>query len=97
MLVAKLPLYPLDLTFVFFYVASVDIEFENNCEVGVSSKLTNAYCMVAIGGSYRLAKMFSLVLAWPCDFWWTQRNSFHQTYLYVPCNLSLINYIQTIL
>lgn len=32
----------------------LDIEFENNCEVGVSSKLTNAYCMVAIGGSYRV-------------------------------------------
>jgi hypothetical protein len=33
------------------------IQFENNCEVGVFSKLTNAYCLVAIGGSenfYRL-------------------------------------------
>ncbi|CAD6216925.1 unnamed protein product [Miscanthus lutarioriparius] len=27
------------------------IQFENNCEVGVFSKLTNAYCLVAIGGS----------------------------------------------
>ena len=27
------------------------LQFENNCEVGVFSKLTNAYCLVAIGGS----------------------------------------------
>jgi translation initiation factor 6 (eIF-6) len=42
----------------FFYsVPFVGIQFENNCEVGVFSKLTNAYCLVAIGGSenfYRL-------------------------------------------
>ena len=49
------------------------LQFENNCEVGVFSKLTNAYCLVAIGGSenfYRypfvllcipLLKFFSLV------------------------------------
>ncbi|KAJ6792679.1 alanine--tRNA ligase [Iris pallida] len=33
------------------------IQFENNCEVGVFSKLTNAYCLVTIGGPenfYRL-------------------------------------------
>ncbi|GER35008.1 eukaryotic translation initiation factor 6 [Striga asiatica] len=27
------------------------LQNENNCEVGVFSKLTNAYCLVAIGGS----------------------------------------------
>ena len=27
------------------------LQFENNCEVGVFSKLTNAFCLVAIGGS----------------------------------------------
>jgi hypothetical protein len=27
------------------------LQFENSCEVGVFSKLTNAYCLVAIGGS----------------------------------------------
>ncbi|MQL89942.1 hypothetical protein Taro_022507 [Colocasia esculenta] len=27
------------------------IQFENSCDVGVFSKLTNAYCLVAIGGS----------------------------------------------
>jgi hypothetical protein len=56
-------------------VASVGIEFENNCEVGVSSKLTNVYCPVAIRGSenfYMLVTMFSLVLAWSSDFWWKQ-------------------------
>ncbi|KAE9466306.1 hypothetical protein C3L33_01777, partial [Rhododendron williamsianum] len=27
------------------------LQFENSCEIGVFSKLTNAYCLVAIGGS----------------------------------------------
>lgn len=27
------------------------VQFENNNEVGVFTKLTNAYCIVAIGGS----------------------------------------------
>jgi translation initiation factor 6 len=33
------------------------VQFENNNEIGVFAKLTNAYCLVAIGGSenfYRL-------------------------------------------
>ena len=41
------------------------IQFENNCEVGVFSKLTNAYCLVAIGGSenfYRLVLHISFDL-----------------------------------
>jgi translation initiation factor 6 (eIF-6) len=41
------------------------IQFENNCEIGVFSKLTNAYCLVAIGGSenfYRLVLHISLRL-----------------------------------
>ena len=36
---------------------AVRVQFENNNEVGVFSKLTNSYCLVAIGGSenfYRL-------------------------------------------
>jgi translation initiation factor 6 (eIF-6) len=44
------------------------IQFENNCEIGVFSKLTNAYCLVAIGGSenfYRLVLHISLRL----DIW----------------------------
>lgn len=39
------------------------LQFENNCEVGVFSKLTNAYCLVAIGGSenfYRYPFLFAL-------------------------------------
>jgi len=41
-----------------YYVLPAGLQFENNCEVGVFSKLTNAYCLVAIGGSenfYRLS------------------------------------------
>uniref|UniRef100_A0A0D9X214 Eukaryotic translation initiation factor 6 n=1 Tax=Leersia perrieri TaxID=77586 RepID=A0A0D9X214_9ORYZ len=34
------------------------IQFENNCEVGVFSKLTNAYCLVAIGGSENFYSVF---------------------------------------
>lgn len=44
---------------VFIYVTSCHLTvwifaglmFENSCEIGVFSKLTNAYCLVAIGGS----------------------------------------------
>lgn len=37
------------------------LQFENSCEVGVFSKLTNAYCLVGIGGSenfYRCVERF---------------------------------------
>ncbi|PUZ56548.1 hypothetical protein GQ55_5G328400 [Panicum hallii var. hallii] len=37
--------------------------FENNCEVGVFSKLTNAYCLVAIGGSENFYSAFEAELA----------------------------------
>jgi translation initiation factor 6 len=30
---------------------AVRVQFENNNEIGVFSKLTNAYCLVGIGGS----------------------------------------------
>lgn len=30
---------------------AVRASFENNCEVGCFAKLTNTYCLVAIGGS----------------------------------------------
>ncbi|KAG5223667.1 eukaryotic translation initiation factor [Salix suchowensis] len=36
---------------------------ENNCEVGVFSKLTNAYCLVAIGGSESFYSTFEAELA----------------------------------
>ena len=32
--------------------------FENNNEVGVFSKLTNSYCLVAIGGSENFYSVF---------------------------------------
>lgn len=30
---------------------AVRASFENNCEIGCFAKLTNTYCLVAIGGS----------------------------------------------
>jgi translation initiation factor 6 len=30
---------------------AIRVQFENNNEVGVFSKLTNSYCLVAVGGS----------------------------------------------
>ncbi|ONK61694.1 uncharacterized protein A4U43_C08F32600 [Asparagus officinalis] len=39
------------------------IQFENCCEVGVFSKLTNAYCLVAIGGSENFYSTFEAELA----------------------------------
>ncbi|KAL2605417.1 hypothetical protein AAZV13_09G124000 [Glycine max] len=39
------------------------LQFENNCEVGVFSKLTNAYCLVAIGGSESFYSVFEAELA----------------------------------
>ena len=45
-------------------MAVVRTSFENNNEIGVFSKLTNSYCLVAIGGSanfYRyLINIYSL-------------------------------------
>ncbi|CAI0403550.1 unnamed protein product [Linum tenue] len=39
------------------------LQFENNCEVGVFSKLTNAYCLVAIGGSESFYSIYESELA----------------------------------
>ncbi|KAM7523938.1 hypothetical protein LguiA_013840 [Lonicera macranthoides] len=39
------------------------LQFENSCEIGVFSKLTNAYCLVAIGGSENFYSMFESELA----------------------------------
>ncbi|KAA0050889.1 eukaryotic translation initiation factor 6-2 [Cucumis melo var. makuwa] len=36
--------------------------FENSCEIGVFSKLTNAYCLVAIGGSENFYSAFETEL-----------------------------------
>ncbi|KAL4199406.1 hypothetical protein AMTRI_Chr03g144810 [Amborella trichopoda] len=37
--------------------------FENYCEVGLFSKLTNAYCLVGIGGSENFYSTFEVELA----------------------------------
>ncbi|PNX85708.1 eukaryotic translation initiation factor 6-2-like protein [Trifolium pratense] len=39
------------------------LKFENSCEVGVFSKLTNAYCLVAIGGSENFYSAFEAELS----------------------------------
>jgi translation initiation factor 6 len=38
---------------------AVRLQFENNNEIGVFSKLTNAYCLVAIGGSENFYRQVS--------------------------------------
>jgi len=38
------------------------VQFENNNEIGVFSKLTNAYCLVAIGGSENFYSVFEAEL-----------------------------------
>ena len=46
-------------------MAVVRTNYENNNEVGVFSKLTNSYCLVAIGGSanfYRKVASMSLFI-----------------------------------
>ncbi|XP_063239416.1 eukaryotic translation initiation factor 6 [Bacillus rossius redtenbacheri] len=42
---------------------AVRVQFENNNEVGVFSKLTNSYCIVAIGGSENFYSIFESELA----------------------------------
>ncbi|XP_059643903.1 eukaryotic translation initiation factor 6-2-like [Cornus florida] len=39
------------------------LQFENKCEIGAFSKLTNAYCLVAIGGSENFYSTFEAELA----------------------------------
>ncbi|KAJ3691353.1 hypothetical protein LUZ61_020517 [Rhynchospora tenuis] len=39
-------------------IMATRLQFENNCEVGVFSKLTNKYCLVAIGGSESFYSVF---------------------------------------
>lgn len=40
------------------YFGSLGLMFENSCDIGVFSKLTNAYCLVAIGGSENFYRFF---------------------------------------
>ena len=40
----------------------VRTSFENNSEIGVFSKLTNAYCLVGLGGSANFYSVFEAEL-----------------------------------
>lgn len=42
---------------------AVRVQFENNNEIGVFSKLTNSYCLVAIGGSENFYSVFEAELS----------------------------------
>ncbi|KAK7314845.1 hypothetical protein VNO77_33373 [Canavalia gladiata] len=44
-------------------IMATRLQFENSCDVGVFSKLTNAYCLVAIGGSENFYSVFESELA----------------------------------
>jgi translation initiation factor 6 len=46
-----------------FQVDSTGSQFENSSEIGVFSKLTNAYCLVAIGGSENFYSTFEAEFA----------------------------------
>ncbi|KAI3781663.1 hypothetical protein L2E82_11683 [Cichorium intybus] len=45
------------------FLMATRLQFENSCEIGVFSKLTNAYCLVAIGGSENFYSTFESELA----------------------------------
>ena len=47
-------------------MAVVRTHFENNNEIGVFSKLTNSYCLVAIGGSANFYSVFESELDEVC-------------------------------
>ena len=47
----------MNLNYIHTYIHT-GIQFENSCDVGVFSKLTNAYCLVAIGGSESFYRLF---------------------------------------
>jgi len=42
---------------------AVRAQFENNSDIGVFSKLTNSYCLVALGGSANFSSVFEAELA----------------------------------
>lgn len=41
---------------------AVRVQFENNNEVGVFAKLTNNYCLVAIGGSENFYRYYTCTM-----------------------------------
>ncbi|XP_049383816.1 eukaryotic translation initiation factor 6-2-like [Solanum stenotomum] len=42
---------------------AIRLQFENSCDIGVYSKLTNAFCLVGIGGSQNFYSTFEDELA----------------------------------
>merc|ERR1712189_103792 len=50
-------------TLLSFSKMAVRVQFENSNEIGVFAKLTNAYCLVAIGGSENFYSVFESELA----------------------------------
>jgi len=50
-------------SFLWLCIMATRTQFENSSEVGVFSKLTNAYCLVAIGGSENFYSTFEAELA----------------------------------
>lgn len=52
---------------------AVRASFENNCEIGCFAKLTNAYCLVAIGGSENFYRCGASPGArWQCVHGWRE-------------------------
>lgn len=47
-----------------FFPPLSGLQFENSCEIGVFSKLTNAYCLVAIGGSENFYRFVLCLVVW---------------------------------
>src|SRR5271156_6622035 len=45
------------------FVRSTGTQYENSNEIGVFSKLTNEYCLVAVGGSENFYSVFEAELA----------------------------------
>jgi len=67
------------------------LQFENNCEVGVFSKLTNAYCLVAIGGSenfYRFAFLSFWAFMLHVDLYCCKNSKTVRIHIAVPLRLS---------
>src|SRR4051812_48515691 len=47
----------------FYFSMSIRCDYENSSDIGVFSKLTNSYCLVALGGSQNFYSVFEGELA----------------------------------
>lgn len=66
---------------------AVRVQFENNNEVGVFAKLTNVYCLVAIGGSENFYRFLITVKVCALD------NHIYSMYLNYAVSLNLSSLI----